>query len=194
MAASGTGDSRGAMQSPVTWALLGLIIARASYAYELAHRFEHVYGNALTISSPSHIYWGLGKLRELGLIQEIAAGSDSPNARRRYEATEAGRREHAAWIADQVAQEQRRQRVVVAQISALAGAPSDVRATLDAYEQACLVALANAAPPSNPVAGTAGLIDRLAAEQTRLAMDARLSWIRHARAQLRDFRTSHTDV
>ena len=35
------------MQSPVNWALLGLVIERPSYAYELAKRFERTYGSVL---------------------------------------------------------------------------------------------------------------------------------------------------
>ena len=35
------------MRSPVNWALLGLIIERPSYAYNLAQRFERRYGDTL---------------------------------------------------------------------------------------------------------------------------------------------------
>ena len=44
------------MHSPVNWALLGLIIERPSYAFELATRFKRNYEGAIAISSPSHIY------------------------------------------------------------------------------------------------------------------------------------------
>jgi DNA-binding PadR family transcriptional regulator len=40
------------MQSPVNWALLGLVIERPSHAYELAHRFDRTYDGALSLSEP----------------------------------------------------------------------------------------------------------------------------------------------
>jgi DNA-binding PadR family transcriptional regulator len=172
------------MKSPVNWALLGLIIARPSYAFELAHRFEHVYEGALSVSSPSHIYWGLEKLLELGLIVEADDSSDEPSARRFYEATEAGLVEHAAWLAAQVGEERRRQRVVVSQLGALARTPERASKLLDEYEQACLAELADAPAAGEQLAGTTGLIARLAGEETRLSVAAKLRWVQYARAQL----------
>jgi DNA-binding PadR family transcriptional regulator len=172
------------MQSPVNWALLGLIIARPSHAYELAHRFELVYGEALTISSTSHIYWGLGKLRELGLIREVASTEGAPRSRRRYEPTEEGLAEYAAWLAGQVAEERRRQRVVVSQLGALGRSPERARALLDEYEKACLEELAQVSSPDEQLSGTTGLVARLAAEETRLSIAAKLRWAQYARTQM----------
>ena len=47
------GELTGSMQSPVNWALLGLVIERPSYAYELAQRFERTYdGRRSSLSQP----------------------------------------------------------------------------------------------------------------------------------------------
>ena len=56
------------MRSLVNWALLGLVIDRPSYAYELARRFEREYKDALSLSSVSHVYTALGTLKDRALI------------------------------------------------------------------------------------------------------------------------------
>jgi DNA-binding PadR family transcriptional regulator len=173
------------MQSAVNWALLGLIIERPSYAYELARRFERTYDGALSLSSVSHIYTALSTLRERRLVKEVEQSGEPTRSRRRYEATEHGAAEHADWVVGQVAGERRRQRVLVAQLGALARTPEQALAALDAYEQACIHEMASASPPgADEGPGTTRLVARLASEETRLSIAARLRWVQYARAQL----------
>ncbi|HEX3692654.1 MAG TPA: PadR family transcriptional regulator [Solirubrobacteraceae bacterium] len=169
------------MHSPVNWALLGLIIERPSYAFELATRFKRTYEGAIAISSPSHIYTALGTLRERGLVEKLG---EAPS-RQRYRATAQGVAEHAEWVTGQVAEERRRQRVLMAQLGALAHDPEQALAALDAYEQACMSEMAAApAPGSDEGPGIVPLVARLAGEETRLSIAARLRWVAYARAQL----------
>jgi DNA-binding PadR family transcriptional regulator len=175
------------MHSPVNWALLGLVIERPSYAYELAHRFERVYDGALSLSSVSHIYMALPTLLERGLIEEIAGDQQARRSRRRYQATERGIAEHAQWVVGQVAEEQRRQQVLVTQLGVLAREPQRASQLLDAYEQACLTEIAAAAPAGERAPGTSGLVTRLLGEQTRLGVAAKLRWAQYARAELSAF-------
>lgn len=172
------------MHSPVNWALLGLIIARPSYAYELARRFERTYDGALSLSSVSHVYTALGTLRDRGLVQEIAGTGSAPRSRRRYEATAAGLSEHAEWLVAQASEERRRQRLLVTQLGALVHTPERALEVLDEYEQACLADLAAAPPAGEITPGTTGLISRLIGEETRLSVAAKLRWVQYARAQL----------
>lgn len=175
------------MQSPVNWALLGLIIERPSYAYELAQRFERVYEGALSLSSVSHIYMALPALLDRNLIEEIGGESGARRARRRYQATELGRDEHARWVIRQVAEERRRQQVLVTQLGTIAHEHTRALELLDAYEQACLREMA-AAPPADPqTAGTTGLVRRLLGEETRLGVAAKLRWVQYARSELLAF-------
>jgi DNA-binding PadR family transcriptional regulator len=171
------------MHSPVNWALLGLIIERPSYAFELATRFKRTYDGAIAISSPSHIYTALGTLRERGLVEEL--DDSTTKQRRRVQATPQGVAEHAEWMTGQVAEERRRQRVLMAQLGALAHNPERALGALEAYEQACIAEMAAApAPGSDEGPGVVPLVARLAAEETRLSIAARLRWVQYARAQL----------
>jgi DNA-binding PadR family transcriptional regulator len=184
----GTGSARAApspMHSPVNWALLGLIIARPSYAYELALRFERTYEGALSLSSVSHVYTALATLRDRGLVQEVAGSEGALRSKRRYEPTAAGLAEHAEWLVSQLEEERRRQRLLVIQLGALAGTPDRATAVLDEYEQACVAALSTAPPATDATPGMTGLVSRLTGEEIRQSVAAKLRWVQYARAQLR---------
>lgn len=176
--------AQAAMHSPVNWALLGLVIERPSYAYELARRFERTYEGALTLSSVSHVYTALATLRERGLVVEAADARPRQRSRRRYEPTADGVAEHSRWLIDQVSEERRRQRLLVSQLGALARSPERALEVLDRYEQACLAEIAAAPPPGDTTPGTTGLVSRLIGEETRLSVGAKLRWAQYARAQL----------
>jgi len=173
------------MHSTVNWALLGLVIERPSYAYELARRFERTYEGALALSSVSHVYTALATLRERGLIEEAPGAQTTLRSRRRYQATELGLAEHAQWLVGQVAEERRRQRLLVAQLGGLARTPHRALEVLDAYEQACMIEATAAPPAGDETPGTTGLVTRLIGEETRLAVAAQLKWTQYARTQVR---------
>ena len=174
-----------AMHSPVNWALLGLVIERPSYAYELAHRFERTYEGALSLSSVSHVYTALATLRDRGLVQEVPGTQTQARSRRRYQATEEGLLEHGQWLVAQVSEERRRQRLLVTQMGALARTPERASEALDAYERACLAEVAAAPRAGDDTPGTTGFVARLIAEDARLSIAAKLNWVQYARVQLR---------
>jgi DNA-binding PadR family transcriptional regulator len=178
------------MQSPVNWALLGLIIERPSYAYELAQRFERTYDGAIALSSVSHVYTALANLRDRALVEQVPGTGPGVRSRRRFRATEEGLREHGEWLVGQVAAERRRQRVLMAQLGALARTPERALEILDDYEQACLaeIAAAPAGGQEHEGPGTTRLVARLAGEETRLSVAAKLKWAQYARAQLQAHR------
>lgn len=174
------------MHSSVNWALLGLIIERPSYAYELARRFERTYDGAIALSSVSHVYTALGNLRERGLVEQVCDGGPEPRSKRRYRASKLGEAEHARWLIGGVAEERRRQRVLSVQLGALAQDPERAMAVLDDYEEACLaeIAAAPAGGAEDQGPGVTRLVARLAGEETRLSVAAKLKWAQYARAQL----------
>lgn len=174
------------MHSSVNWALLGLIIERPSYAYELARRFERTYDGAIALSSVSHVYTALANLRERGLVEEIRNPGPEPRSKRRFQASKLGEDEHARWLIGQVAEDRKRQRVLSVQLGALAQDPRRAMAVLDEYEQACLaeIAAAPAGGREEHGPGVTRLVARLAGEETRLSVAAKLKWAQYARAQL----------
>lgn len=174
------------MQSPVNWALLGLVIERPSYAYELAHRFERTYEGALSLSSVSHVYTALTTLKSRALIEEIPGTRSGRQPKPRYRATAKGLEEYRGWLLGQLSEDRRRQRLFVLQLAALTRNPQAALEIVADYERACLAEAGNAPMADDCVAtdGEGTLVARLIAEEHRLALGAKLAWVQYARREL----------
>lgn len=176
------------MRSPVNWALLGLMIERPSYGYELVQRFERTYGDLLTLSSASQIYNALDALMRRGLIEEIVADGPQHGAVRQpklhYRATAEGVRRYQDRLIAQISEERRRSRLFAHELAALA--PQAALTVIDRYEQLCLKDAVNTAPrgvPDQTIDGNSSLAGRLATEDERLSTQAKLPWIEYARRE-----------
>jgi DNA-binding PadR family transcriptional regulator len=174
------------MQSQVNWALLGLVIERPSYAYELAQRFERTYEGVLTLSSVSHAYTALAALRDRGLIEELPGTRIGRQPKPHYQATQKGLEDYEQWLVGQLGEDRRRQRLLVLTLSALTRKPDAALEIIGRYENACL-----AEARTNQIHGrgetSAGdvpeLVARLTGEESRLALGAKLAWVEYARRQ-----------
>lgn len=185
------------MRSPINWALLGLVIQRPSYGYELVQRFERTYGDALELSSASQIYTALDTLARRSLIESVP--SEEQHGRQpkpHYRATDEGTRSYEQWLVHQLRQERRRSRMFAQQLAMLP--PEAALRVLDRCEQACLAQASAVAAPAAANGGpvrtgsrqapggrASGLTARLIAEEGRLVFDAKLAWIDYARRELR---------
>jgi DNA-binding PadR family transcriptional regulator len=170
------------MTSQVNWALLGLLLARAGYGYQLVKRFEAAYGDVLTLGSESHIYTALNELSRRGLVEVV---TDAPAVQTgtirqpkvRYQATVAGADAYRERMFEQAGADRRQSQLFVRQLAAMEHEPDAALAVLERYEQACL-AEARREPPTSD-----RLIDRLLAVESRLAMESRLPWVEYAQSQ-----------
>lgn len=186
---AGTAAEQSSIRSPVSWALLGLLIERSGYGYALVKRFEREYGDALAIKSNFHIYRALDSLQGKGLIEAIELpASDTPTERQprvRYRATERGVASYVDWLTQQAGASRRQAHAFVRQLAVLATRPTLALAILEVQERACLSAprTETAEPNSAPAADAATLTRRLLAEEARLALAATLPWIQYARVE-----------
>jgi DNA-binding PadR family transcriptional regulator len=175
------------MQSQVNWALLGLVIERPSYAYELAQRFERTYEGVLTLSSVSHAYTALAALRDRGLIEELPGTRIGRQPKPHYRATQKGLQDYEQWLVSQLGEDRRRQRLFVLALGTFTREPSAALEILGRYENACL-AEAGSTPISRrddvSAADAPALAARLIAEESRLALGAKLAWLEYARREL----------
>lgn len=174
------------MQSSVNWALLGLVIERPSYAYELAKRFERTYGAVLNLSSVSHIYTALHTLESRSLIEEVIGTRVGRQPKPRYRATAEGVDGYGQWLAGQPGEDGRRQGLFVLALSTFTRNPRAALEILARYEQACLAEAAKTRltrldASSQPVSS---LSERLLNEESRLALGAKLEWVQYARREL----------
>lgn len=178
------------LRSPVSWALLGLVIERPSYGYELVQRFERTYGDALALSSASQIYTALDSLESRELVHELMDDPDPNSVVRQpkphYRATASGVRAYQGWLIAQAGEERRRSRLFARQLAVLA--PAAALQVIERYELACLEQARGpftSAPEGVSLDGTGGLAQRLASEEDRLAVGSRLSWIEYARREFK---------
>jgi DNA-binding PadR family transcriptional regulator len=176
------------MRSPVGWALLGLLIERPGYGYDLVQRFERTYGDALELSSPSQIYTALKGLEQRSLIELLPSEDRSADALRqpkpRYRATPEGLNRYQDRLISQVHEERRRSRLFARQLAILD--PHAALTVIERYEESCLQeptrALAERSLSSS--GGTSAFASRLIAEEARLATGTTLQWIEYARREL----------
>jgi DNA-binding PadR family transcriptional regulator len=161
--------------------VLGLLIERPSYGYELVQRFERVYGDTLAMSAAKRIYEALEQLSDRGLIEvrppAAAAGAPPRRPRINYGATTEGRRAYEAWLVAEVAEQRRQSLLFAQQLSMLT--PEKALEVIDRYEQECVTAAEEAGESEGPEVS-----DRLESEEERLSLQTRLLWIDYARREL----------
>lgn len=173
-----------ALQSPLAWALLGLVIERPSYGYELAQRFRQAYGETLALTYRKDVYRLLATLHEHELIEETAPSAPEKPAPSRlpkphYRATEHGVRAYEEWLLIQMEEDRQRQRLFTRQLAMLE--PQAALEVIDRWEEECLTEADETSPAQS---AREVMADRLADQDEQLALQARLSWIRYARHEL----------
>jgi DNA-binding PadR family transcriptional regulator len=175
------------MRSPINWVLLGLLIQRPSYGYELVQRFERTYGDTLELSSRSQIYTALDSLARRGLIehaQEAPVGDPVRQPKLEYKATQDGIGAYESWLIDQVSDDERRSRLIAQHFVALP--PEHALRVLERCAEVCLDAVGRLPTEHDEHRREHGaaLTERLAGEEERLRAGAILSWIEYARSEL----------
>jgi DNA-binding PadR family transcriptional regulator len=180
------------IRSPVTWALLGLVIERPSYGYELCKRFERRYAQSLPISSDSHIYSSLDALETKALIERIPP-TGKPSARQPrpcYRPTEHGLFGYCAWLEATARRQTLPSEVFICALAALVHRPHVALLVIDLYEKGYLQQTAEEANNKDLVEihsqRQTCLAERLLSEGRRLATEVAPPWIRYARHEFEE--------
>ena len=178
------------MKSGTKYAVLGLLLERPSYGYEVLVRFRRAFDAGRWDISPQGLYASLDRLERDGLIEPVAERLAS--ARRQpktpYRVTVDGARALRQFLETPMNADPSRAEFLVRLQCAISKNADALMQLLDGYEHACLDELARIDP--EPPAGDDGteltlLVERLALEDRRLGVQARLTWIEFARQQLR---------
>jgi DNA-binding PadR family transcriptional regulator len=180
------------IRSPVTWTVLGLVIERPSYGWELWKRFERLYGDVLPIGNESNIYAALNALSEKGFIARISrpGGSKPSGASRQpkphYRVTDSGLSAYEAWVVAQAREHHRRSLQFARQLGVFAEQPGTALELLKRYEQACLDDRDAAIPTPTefPTRTVPSIADRFASAYGRGVKAATLEWIEYVRREL----------
>lgn len=183
------------MQSAVHWALLGLVIERPSYGYELAHRFEHAYEGMLHLSGISYVYTALDTLKRRGMVEEIPGTRAGRQPKPRYRATPLGVGAYQERLTEQISDNLRRSRLFARQLAAFAQEPERALEIIERYGEACLAEAGEATvitPDASSPDAVTGLANRLVSEESRLALGAKLPWVEYARREFKALAENRT--
>jgi len=172
----------GAMRSSIAWALLGLVIERPSYGYELVQRFRRSYGETLPLSGPNRLYIALDTLKTRSMIEEVGDPDPRTGGRRpkpHYRATEGGQRAYEEWLLSEMEEQRQRSRLFAKQLAMLE--PSAALDVLDEYEREWLTQADEASPAETT---REALAERLVEGEEHTSLEVRLAWIQYARKEL----------
>jgi len=175
------------MKASAKYAVLGLLLERPSYGYEVLVRFRRAFGAAHWAVSPQGLYASLDRLERDGLIEPLGDAADDASRRqpkRPYRVTSAGVAELHRFLAAPMGADAPRAELLVRLRCGAAGDASALPRMLDDHEHACHDELAQIGVEA--ARGGDALLERLAREQRRLGVEARLGWIAYAREQLRE--------
>ena len=178
------------MRPGTKYAVLGLLQDEPSYGYQVLVRFRSAFDAADWDISPQGLYASLDRLERDGLIEPVAQ-ADRDASRRQpktpYRVTPSGADELRRFLATPMAAEPSRAELLVRLQCVRADGVDALLAMLDAHERACaegLRRIGDAAPDRTGAPDS--LVERLAREERRLGIQARLLWIDYARKQLRE--------
>jgi DNA-binding PadR family transcriptional regulator len=181
--------------------LLGLLLERPGYGYELAQRLNERMGPSWKLT-PSSIYSVLERLEADQLVRRTV--KDMPGRQRQRErvmfhATDAAAEAFEEWLARPARKEPIRTELLAKIAVARPEDAERLLASLDEYERECRVFLRGAdqqtadsesAPRHAWSALLSDVIETAADQQLR----AELEWVEFARSRIRDYRTGGGQV
>src|SRR5215207_3268286 len=185
------------MRSQVNWAVLGMLVERPSYGYELHQRIGRRFPVEVLDPLPSHVYAALDVMERSGFIEPLPDAEDEApgvvRGRRRqpkihYRATPDGARAFRGWMAAELRSDPGQiefvRRVALASGMGRAGLMGEL---VDAYEDACArEAQALPLPGADGLAARSPdvLVQRLTVAARRTALEGQMAWLRYARKEI----------
>ena len=171
-------------------ALLGLLLDRPAYRYQLGDRLRERLGPAWKINS-GQLYQTIERLELDGLIERIDSATDDQHERHVFAVTPAGEDEFEHWFDGSIGRTRLMRRPLLVKIT-LAG-PERLQNTLqeiDNYERECAACLREhlSLREAIPLDGLRVRADhellRLNLSADIMQMEAELGWARHARERI----------
>ncbi|HET6448139.1 MAG TPA: helix-turn-helix transcriptional regulator [Conexibacter sp.] len=187
------------MRAGTRYAVLGLLQEQPSYGYEVLVRFRRAFAAAEWDISPQGLYASLDRLERDGLIEPVATQARVASRRQPktpYRVTPTGAEALRRFLATAMAAEPSRAELLVRLQCGAARDNGALLALLDGHERACLDQLEHIADeaPARLAGDDDALVERLAREERRLGIQARLMWIDYARKQLRQPERARQDA
>jgi DNA-binding PadR family transcriptional regulator len=192
----GTGggfDPERTLQASVNWAVLGLVIEKPSYGYEIGRRFMVRFGEFVP-ASLSNIYTTLDRLVRLGLLEPThiqAASSSGRQHKLHYRATSSGARAYRGWLARKLREVDNRSELMLRLLSVCVRGVLALDEVLERYEGECIEEQERlqASPQQSAEQDSElmpDLLNLIVEDERQTVLAAQLDWVRRTRALLRD--------
>ncbi len=171
-------------------ALLGLLLERPAYPYQLAEQLQQRLGPAWKVNS-GQLYQTVSALEREGLIERVNGTSRAREDRHVFQVTDEGVSEFERFFADSPESARLSRRPLLLKIT-FAGPerlPQALR-KLDAYERDCagrlreIVQMRQELPSDGPLLRADRLLLRLSLSADICQLEGELRWARHAREML----------
>jgi DNA-binding PadR family transcriptional regulator len=170
-------------------AVLGLLLDQPSYGYEVLVRFRRAFDVAQWDISPQGLYASLDRLERDGLIESVGVSDDTRRRQPKtpYRVTPSGADELRQFLETPMGAALSPAELLVRLRCVAVRDAEALLHMLDDHEQACLDELGRlgAGAAGSGRAAHDSLVERLALEERRLGIQARLLWIDYARHELR---------
>ena len=178
-------------------ALLGFLLQRSSYPYELEHRLQQRLGPAYAVN-PGQLSQTLKRMEEDGLIEAVGvAGAEAqgPKERHVFKATPDGAKEFERWFAEETKLTSLSRRALPVKL-ALAGPArlGDALEQIAAYELRCAERLTELSRLHDSVDESVTVADprvradhvlaRLSVSADIFSLEAEMRWAGHAREMI----------
>jgi DNA-binding PadR family transcriptional regulator len=191
MAEGRSWDPDRALQASVNWAVLGLVIEKPSYGYEIGQRFRTRFGEFLP-ASLSNIYTTLDRLVRLGLLEPTHTQAATVSGRQQklhYRATSEGARAYRGWLTRRLRQVDQRTELLLRLLSVCLRGVRALDEVLGRYEAECVEEQLRReqSPRRHPTTDPElmpELLARMIDEERSSMLSAQLEWVRRMRAEL----------
>jgi PadR family transcriptional regulator AphA len=181
-------------------ALLGLLLDRPGYPYQLADQLQQRLGPAWKVNS-GQVHQDIKAMEEDGLIERVQSVPTARGDRHVYSITDGGAREFERWFEETPIKGVRLSRRPLLVKITFAGPRrlQDALAQVDAYERECakrlneIARLRETLPADGPLIRADRVLLRLSLSADIYQLDGELRWARHAREMLSYLANRETD-
>jgi DNA-binding PadR family transcriptional regulator len=170
------------------YSVLGLVIERPSYGYELSGRFDRRFGGLIE-ASQAGIYKVLQRLQAEMLIERAQATVATSEGRPRihYRATSAGTSAYPVWLAKRIRDGGERSELLIRLAATGIGQVEGMLEVLARYEQECMEEIRSQVASGDAIDPAGELFADLIAEERRQSTLAQLRWVTFARERIRAY-------
>ncbi|HLI33284.1 MAG TPA: PadR family transcriptional regulator [Solirubrobacteraceae bacterium] len=175
------------LRSAITWAVLGLVIAKPDHGYALKDRFEDQYHGLLELRDPSSVYRSLDALEERGWVEALPDPSTRGVRKICFRVTEAGKEAFEDHLVEEMARYLDDGQMFFCKLALVGTCPEGALALIARAERLCASKQGRVLPA--PTAASTheqahAFAERLCAQGRRLVLSAASTVLRHARSSI----------